>query len=177
MNRQAIISNDGRYRVSLARWHDPECKKPCCAFEPKREGFLCFLLNNPSNADHNIDDPTVRRLWDFMRRWGYGAFTVLNTNPYRSSDPDAARAHVPAEEIMQINDSWIDRANRMSAQMICGWGDKAHPDLARRAVGVLKSSAPNLVCFDETKAGNPKHPLYIPAAAIPKLYNPSRYLQ
>ena len=56
----ATISKDGLYRYSLERVWDPS--KPTAL-------FICL---NPSTADAEIDDPTVRKMVGFAKRFGYG---------------------------------------------------------------------------------------------------------
>ena len=47
---------------------------------------------NPSTADETTDDPTIRRVIDFSRRWGFSRLIVVKLVPLRSTDPKAALA-------------------------------------------------------------------------------------
>jgi len=39
---------------------------------------VLWCLLNPSTADHEADDPTIRRLTGFARRWDAGGIVVVN---------------------------------------------------------------------------------------------------
>ena len=75
-NRRAIVSACGKYRYRLSRMWDS--KKPC----------VLFIMLNPSTADHEKDDNTIRRCISFAKSWGYGGLYVGNLFPYRATKPE-----------------------------------------------------------------------------------------
>lgn len=84
VQRRALLSPDGRYRYVLEREWDPEGSS------------VCWVMLNPSTADADVDDPTVRRCLRFTRRWaasdpelGIGRMTVVNLFARRSTSPEA----------------------------------------------------------------------------------------
>lgn len=158
MNRSAVISRCGTYRYSLTREETP-------LFESK--GTVLFGLNNPSKADAEVDDQTVRKGWAFTRAWGYHRMVYVNTNPYRSTDPDSAI--VPPEAILAENDTHLRFAAYEANLIVCAWGTKARPDLAARALGVLWLQKP-LHVLQLSKDGIPKHPLYLKGDLQPTLW-------
>lgn len=175
MKRKASLSRCETYRVALTREHDPECTHKCCAgFTPTHPGFVAWGLNNPSIADSDIDDPTVLRGWDFTKRWGYGAMIFVNVNPWRSTNP--LLAQMPEESVQTVNDQWLRHAMHISGMFVCGWGDKADTELAKRAFDVLHSEGP-VYALRITKAGNPQHPLYLPGITMPTIWKGERYQQ
>ena len=136
---------------------------------PRKRGIVAFVLNNPSIADDEIDDPTVKRGWQFTESWGYGHMIFVNTNPYRATIPrDALR---PPEHIMQTNDQWLRYVMAHCELVVCAWGDKANPILAQRAIKVMHSLGP-LHALKVTKLGNPHHPLYLPGDLQPQIWTP-----
>ena len=74
---EASLSSDGCYRWWLRR---------CLG---AGEGCLLFVGLNPSRADGQRDDPTLRRLIGFARQWGYRELLVLNLFARMSPSPAA----------------------------------------------------------------------------------------
>jgi hypothetical protein len=48
---------------------------------------VAFIGLNPSVADLERDDNTVRKCQQFARNWGYGRLLMLNIYAYRATDP------------------------------------------------------------------------------------------
>ena len=75
IRKTADISDCGAYRYRLTReWSD----KP----------LLPFVMLNPSDANAEIDDPTIRRCMGFARAWGYGGIVVGNLYAFRTPYPE-----------------------------------------------------------------------------------------
>ncbi len=76
VTKEAVISDCGRYRYRLTRrWGDGP--------------LLSFIMLNPSTADAEVDDPTIRRCMGFARRDGYGGIVVGNLYAFRTTKPKA----------------------------------------------------------------------------------------
>ncbi len=146
----AVLSECGLYRYSLVRnWHP--------GLPP-----LTFVMLNPSTADADVDDPTIRRCVGFAKREGYGGLQVVNVFAYRATDPrELERAADPqGPENWRYISAAAQSANMIGAPMVCAWGvhaGKAGSALAGKLVGLGAS----LVALGVTKDGSPKHPLYI----------------
>ncbi len=145
VRRAAELSPCGKYRYSLCReWHGTDPK-------------VAFIMLNPSTADHERDDPTIRRCMGFARRWGYGGLHVGNLFAWRSPCPeDLYRADDPVGD---DNDIILRRLIEASVVTVAAWGTRGH--LLQRDVAVMlllsRGKALGL-----TKNGFPRHPLYVP---------------
>lgn len=152
-DRSAVISPDGIYRYELRRiWGDPT-------------RLVGWIMLNPSTADADLDDPTIRRCVGFAREWGYGGIVVRNLFALRATDPAALKVH--PDPVGPENDEWLLAAGQ-DALTICAWG--AHGSLRGRGTGVrdlLTAGGAQLHHLGLTKDGSPRHPLYLPRTATP----------
>lgn len=53
----------------------------------KKENPLIVMGVNPSTANDDTPDPTIRRVLGYMRRNGFGGFIMLNVYPQRTPYP------------------------------------------------------------------------------------------
>lgn len=150
MVRGAAISQDGRYRYMLARqWDD----RPAAT----------FIMLNPSTADDMVDDPTIRRCIGFARTWQCGGLVVVNLYALRSTDPRALWAD--PDPVGPENDFHLAAAARAfehRAPLVAAWGAHAKADRIQHVL-TIPAVADRLQCLGTTKAGAPRHPLYLPA--------------
>jgi hypothetical protein len=145
MDKSAIFAPCRRYRYTLSRiW---STKKP----------FALFVCLNPSTADENSDDPTVRRCIRFADSWGYGGLVVANIFAYRSTDPKAL--YGLADPIGPENDKFIKSMSRRAGLTVAAWG--VHGAYLDRGVFVFKNLLTDPHHLALTKNGHPKHPLYL----------------
>jgi hypothetical protein len=49
--------------------------------------MICFIGLNPSTADAEVNDPTIRRCIGFAHDWGFGGLLMLNLFAFRATDP------------------------------------------------------------------------------------------
>ncbi|SHJ72221.1 hypothetical protein SAMN05444159_1319 [Bradyrhizobium lablabi] len=149
LERDAVISDCGKYRYLLRRTWDHG--KPRCL----------YVMLNPSTADAEIDDATIRSCIRLAKTYGYGSFEVVNLMAWRATDPKDLPAK-PSEAMGSDNPRIIEAAIARCDVVICAWG--AHPYAARFKGAVLDMVGlyrPTAYCLGKTKAGAPKHPLYI----------------
>lgn len=161
----AVLSTCQTYRYTLQRFVKP----PVASYR-----WVAWVLNNPSTADHDVDDATVRRAWAFTQAWGYNGMYFVNTNPYRSTNPHAQK--MPPSDVLAFNDSFLIDCMSQCQLTVCAWGGNAMPELVRRAVLILHGCGP-LHALRVTKAGNPTHPLYLPGNLQPQQWTPNKWLQ
>lgn len=149
MERSAVI--EGEYRYQLSRQWDTG-------------RHLTVIMLNPSTADGTQDDPTIRRCIGFARRRGLAGLQVVNLFALRSTDPAALRSH--PDPVGPRNTEFILEAAKDSL-MVAAWG--AHAFAGPRAAEVaatLTGAGVNLQAWGTTKAGHPRHPLYLPNDAV-----------
>lgn len=155
MHRAAELSPDGVYRYwLLRRWDDGDTLP------------LAWVMFNPSTADAVEDDNTIRRVIGFSRSWGYGSAIVVNLFAYRATDPKALRA--AADPVGPLNDMYIGMVFEGAASVVAAWSALQHPLAAERTARVRELAADTghrLQCLGRTKAGQPRHPLYLPRVA------------
>lgn len=140
----AMISTDEKYRYALWRTWDKD--KP----------VVMFIMLNPSTADANKDDPTIRKCIAYAKSWGYGALIVGNLYAFRTRDPKLL-AHEEGPIGPHCN-SWLYSLAKMSDLRVAAWGNKILPD---KRVQQVKDLMPSLHYLELSKSGNPKHPLYL----------------
>lgn len=143
--------------------------------------LLQFIGLNPSSANADVDDPTVRRCKDFARTWGYAGIEMTNLFPLVATDPTDMLFHekplgepVTAPQfdvekcasggITDRNDAELVTSAESSPLVVCCWGkigrykgraDKV-TEMLMRFVIPLK-----LQCLGYNEDGSPKHPLYL----------------
>ncbi len=165
MLRAAEFSDDRVYRYRLSRrWPTLETRIPYIAV---------FIGLNPSTADENVDDPTIRRCIGFAQRLGCAGLDMLNLFAYRATDPKAMKAEEhPIEPVgTWQNDTVIREVEHKSeAIIIAAWGTHgSHLDRDREVMHLLRHR--DVHCLGTTKAGFPRHPLYLRADSPLKRYN------
>jgi hypothetical protein len=148
----AIISKDGKYRYWLERKLSSPIKNTCV-----------FIMLNPSTADAELDDPTIRRCKGFAERFQCGKLVVVNLFAYRATRP--ADLYKAKDPVGKENDKHLAKALALPGMIICGWGANDVNDRAARLKAMADWQKVNLCCLGKTKSGAPKHPLYLPALA------------
>lgn len=158
--RGAELSEDGVYRYVL--WRRWDVDKP----------RALFIMLNPSTADANVDDPTIRRCIGFAKAWGMGGIRVVNLYPFRATKPaDLWRAERPRGI---GNLSYIDRAIDTSGIVVAAWGAHAKEAQVNEVRELFYDLGVPVYALSVTKGGQPGHPLYIAGDAVPTCFWPSR---
>lgn len=149
----AYLSDDEKYRYAL--WRNVPGFDSLRTIRPETS-TVAFVMLNPSTADHTEDDPTIRRCLGYARRWGFPRLAVVNLYAYRATRPsELAKVTDP---VGPENDDWITLICGGAELVVCAWG--AQP-------GERGDNHPSLglpFALGLTKAGLPRHPLYMPGA-------------
>jgi hypothetical protein len=133
--------------------------------------MVLWIMLNPSTADDGANDPTIRRVCGFSRAWGFRKVEIRNLFAYRATDPaDMANALRRMVDVIGVdNNQAISSAAASAMTIIAAWG--AHELAGPRGRHVAKMLYPKqLRCLGTTKAGAPRHPLYVPASFVPLEY-------
>ena len=77
--KNATFSNCRKYRYSLSRIWD------------KKKKLVLFIGLNPSTANEEVDDPTIRRCVNYVQNWGYGGLMMVNLFAYRVTLPSGLK--------------------------------------------------------------------------------------
>lgn len=150
MEKTAIISQDEKYRYQLSRTWDET--------KPR----ILFIMLNPSTADANIDDPTIRRVISFAKSWGYGGVYVGNLFAFRSTDPKGLKQI--ADPVGENNIQHIQSLVGLVDKVIYAWGNN------QKEPKWLSDLVATPYCIDISKKKVPKHPLYLKSELQPKIY-------
>lgn len=146
------VEFDMRYRYRLRRrWADGS-------------GVLWVMLN-PSTADGQKNDATLRRITNFSRDWGHGGLDVVNL--YALVNPDPLALWRAEDPVGLENDAAIALAAQEARRVVVAWGNGApHPDRVRTVTAVLRANmlAERIECLGFTQEGNPRHPVRLAAS-------------
>jgi hypothetical protein len=129
-----------------------------------------WIMLNPSTADALEDDPTIRRCVAFTKAWGLDGLVVVNLFALRATDPRHLARH--SEPVGVANDQFIADAIQPWSVVVAAWG--AHPlaDQREEEVMALIAGKTGAGCLGVTKAGYPRHPLYVRSDATLVAYPP-----
>lgn len=158
MMKGADLSECGRYRYRLWRWWDES--KP----------MACWIMLNPSIADAETDDPTIRKCIGFTKRWDEaglheaGGIMVVNLFGYRATDPHelrkgVSRVRVSAPEEPKANDTFLFDEAEACPLVVAAWG--SHGWIADRGPHVrerLRKEGIAVHHLGLTATKQPRHP-------------------
>jgi hypothetical protein len=113
---------------------------------------MCIGLN-PSTANSDDDDQTIRNLCELLNKSGYGGLFMMNLFALISSEPNDLRA---CPDPLKDNDIWINSMASRCDDVIFCWG--AFKQAEYRAKKII-SRFPGALCFGKTANGKPIHPL------------------
>ena len=129
-------------------------------------GTLAFIMLNPSTADDEKDDATIRRCCGFARSLGYSELQVVNLFAWRSTDPYGLLR--VADPVGPSNDRWITHVCTGAQRVICAWGSFAQAEeRSRQVLGLLRQLGVTPHALRLTRSGQPAHPLRLPGNLRP----------
>ncbi len=139
---------------------------------------LLWVMLNPSRADGDTNDPTLRKCMGFATRWGYSYIEVVNLFALRATDPQALGGHpvrlgavacASHTIVGPKNDAYIIAALQRADDVVCAWGATRvrgmdyRPRIAdvERHITTHRRTGSTIACLGVSKHGCPKHPLYV----------------
>ena len=149
--RGALLSDDGRYRYRLWRLWDG------------RLPMMAWVMLNPSTADADIDDQTIRKCAGLAKANRHGGIVVVNLYAWRATDPRELLS--VADPVGPMNDAHIRWActGSLRGTVIAAWGSSRFARHRAAAVeAFMRGSGRRIHCFRKTPSGSPSHPLYLP---------------
>ena len=152
LNGSAILSPCGIWRYRLER-------------DLGRDGPTVAIFGvNPSTADAEIDDQTIRKDMGFGRRLGWGR--IIKGNKFAFRTTDIRRLRVAYDPVGPDNDVHLEQIMRDADVHVAAWGPlgKLPHDLRgrwRRVVAIAERVGCPLFCFGVAADGQPRHTLML----------------
>jgi len=138
--RSARFSNDKKHRYKLSRHWD--LNKP----------QILYIMLNPSIGNEIIDDPTIRRLLSFTKKFDYGGFFVGNLFTYITPNPKTLDTSIGlTNKNLNVLTNLVSKAD----VVVYAWGNSIEEP------NEFKKFISNPMCFEKNLNGTPKHPLYL----------------
>lgn len=151
----AELSPCGTYRYRL--WRTWDASRPP----------VCWVMPNPSTADAETDDATIRKCMTYARTWGHGGIVVVNLFAYRATSPAVMKA--AREPVGPLNDPRLLEEALGASLVVCAWGtDGSHQGRGEVVRRLLTRAGVGLHYLTLTKDGQPGHPLYLPGSLRPR---------
>lgn len=153
--RNAVFSPCRTYRYELARYWQSGSQ-------------ICnFILLNPSKADAQTDDATVRRCIRYAHDWGYAGLVITNLFAFRSTDPRQLK--MCPDPFGPENYDYLRSAAYAAGVVVCGWGEHGRlHDWGQEILELLQDMGIRLHALRLTAGGHPHHPLRLPANLRPR---------
>lgn len=148
----AVISPCGTYRYRLDR-------------ELGGDGYrVAGIMVNPSTADADTDDATIRKWIGFAQRNGWGRVTIGNKFAFRATE--IKRLREPGDRIGPDNDAFLEQIMREADLVVVAWGTLGKIPEALRSrwkevVRIADRVGCKLHCFGTATDGHPLHPLML----------------
>jgi hypothetical protein len=163
----AVFSGDTRYRYRF--WRMWSLQHPS----------MIWIMLNPSTADEQYLDPTVKKCGSYAKAMGYGGFEVYNLFALRSTDPrqlygedDPVGEHnlaylecIPTY-VADMRFMFPNSTDLVDRSVVAAWGvHGAHRGQGRYWSAWLAAQGVAVYSVGRSKDGHPKHPLYVSLTA------------
>ena len=149
--RECRFSDCRRYRYTLLDiWDDSKSVQP-------------FIGLNPSKADEERDDNTVRKCINWSKWWGAGGYLMLNLFAWRDTDPAGMKAaDDPVGPLNTPQDLLRYIRAHDTLPTVCAWGNHGmHLGQDQKVLAAFRKSGLEFRCFGLNANGTPVHPLML----------------
>ena len=151
-SRKGDADIDGPYRYWLSRRVSEGDKT------------VLFVGLNPSYADAEQDNHTVRRCVSFARDWKYHQLLMVNLNAWRDRHP----RNLPKDGVHAVgprNRETLERLVKDADVVIAAWGrHRLSPEAGALASWLLSLEKTHVLGLN--RDGTPKHPRNVPKTVI-----------
>lgn len=165
--KHAVVSTCENYRYLLRRqWGISNDELP----SSDERKTLHIVMLNPSTADSEKDDPTIRKCVGFADRLGYNGIAVLNVFALRATHPE----DLVKKAADRVGDNYRFFASELSdADVLVGWGGWGRnkhliASVDRARVEIRKAHPRKVFCLGMTETYMPRHPLMLPYTTEPQ---------
>jgi hypothetical protein len=142
----ATFSDCHKYRFILWRIWD--------IYKPK----IMFIGLNPSKANEDSNDPTIRRVKKLSQSWGFGGFYMLNLFTFITPNP---KELFKCSDPLKLSNWYITNYLEKAEKVVFAWGNfKEAENRAKEVIELCKEH--NVFCLKKNKNGSPMHPLFCP---------------
>src|SRR5688572_16770728 len=121
----------------------------------REKRIVNFVMLNPSTADEQVNDNTVRKCIKFAKSWGFDGLYVTNLFAYRSTDPKVLKK--VDDPVGPENDYYIEEIALASNLVVAAWS--RYGSWFGRSERVRKLLGDDLHYLKLTQV-EPHHPLY-----------------
>lgn len=151
----AVFSPCGQFRYRLER----QLERPC--FDGRT---LTVVMVNPSTADAEKDDATIRKVKGFAERAGYGRVVVGNLFAYRSTDIKGLAT--VADPRGEHNNAYLSKMIYEADALLFAWGPVAKVPKKFRTrwttiAKLAREAGRTPLCLGVCNDGHPRHPLMV----------------
>ena len=118
---------------------------------------------NPSVADEERPDATIRKVVGFADRWGFGGIVMVNLYAWVSQDPSAMKRMIREKGeryvIGEANDHVLMRAFSKHEHVWFAWGANGTLHRAEAVLALARAYKREPFCIGVSENGHPLHPL------------------
>lgn len=127
---------------------------------------VAFIMLNPSKADAEINDPTIRRCIRFAQDWQHGSLAVVNLYAWRETHPAQLQAVDRVQAVGPDADQYLQAVFAHCSTVVAAWGANAYvqPERVQQVQQLAHRAGVPLHCLGTSRNGSPRHPLFVPAA-------------